>query len=33
MLTFDNIHINENSIENMYRLLSGAESIYFELDI
>lgn len=32
-LTFGNIHIYENNIENTHRLLSGEESIHFELNV
>ena len=32
-LTFGNIHIYENNIKNTHRLLSGEESIHFELNV
>lgn len=32
-LTFGNIHIYENNIENTHRLLSGEENIHFELNV
>lgn len=32
-LTFGNVHVYENNIENTYRLLSGEEGIRFELNV